>query len=148
ETLTKSFREVQSVLDLNRRLIQQANENHRSKIPRNLATSVELFREIKSNISEVVGLYSDLSESFSGIVQQRRSVAGNAAKGVESVRSQLSSNFYTLFFRQSFEFLWHFLLLSIRLITSSVCGDVGHFHNNFIIGVISSYLIIYIISWE
>ncbi|GFP82732.1 protein early flowering 4, partial [Phtheirospermum japonicum] len=46
ETLTKSFGEVQSVLDLNRRLIQQANDNHRSKIPRNLATNVELIREL------------------------------------------------------------------------------------------------------
>ncbi|GFP80255.1 protein early flowering 4, partial [Phtheirospermum japonicum] len=69
ETLTKSFREVQSVLDLNRRLIQQANDNHRSKIPRNLDMNVELIREINASISEVVGLYSDLSESFSGIVQ-------------------------------------------------------------------------------
>ncbi|GFQ05522.1 protein early flowering 4, partial [Phtheirospermum japonicum] len=33
ETITKSFREVQPVLDLNRRLIQQANDKHRSKIP-------------------------------------------------------------------------------------------------------------------
>ncbi|GFP84294.1 protein early flowering 4, partial [Phtheirospermum japonicum] len=48
ETLTKSFREVQSVLDLNRRLIQQVNDNHRSKIPRNLATNVELIREINA----------------------------------------------------------------------------------------------------
>ncbi|GFP80596.1 protein early flowering 4 [Phtheirospermum japonicum] len=93
ETLTKSFREVQSVLDLNRRLIQQANDNHRSKIPRNLAMNVELIREINANISKVVGLYSDLSESFSGIVLQRRSVAGNSAKGVESLRSRLSSDF-------------------------------------------------------
>ncbi|GFQ06234.1 protein early flowering 4, partial [Phtheirospermum japonicum] len=92
-TLTKRFREVQSVLDLNRRLIQQANDNHRSKIPRNPATNVELIREINANIFEVVGLYSDLSESFSGIVQQRRSLPGNAAKGVESLRSRLSSNF-------------------------------------------------------
>ncbi|GFP95841.1 protein early flowering 4, partial [Phtheirospermum japonicum] len=93
ETLTKSFREVQSVLDLNRRLIQQANDNHRSKIPRNLATNVELIREINANISEVTDLYSYLSKSFSSVIQQRRSVAGNAAKGVESVRSRLSSNF-------------------------------------------------------
>ncbi|GFQ07163.1 protein early flowering 4, partial [Phtheirospermum japonicum] len=92
ETITNCFREVQPVLDLNRRLIQQANDNHRSKIPRNLATNIEWIREIKDNISKLIGFYSDLSESFSSIVQQRRSVAGNAAKGVESVRSRLSSN--------------------------------------------------------
>ncbi|KAL0454793.1 UNVERIFIED_CONTAM: protein EARLY FLOWERING 4 [Sesamum latifolium] len=33
EILSKSFKEVQSVLDHNRRLIQQVNDNHRSKIP-------------------------------------------------------------------------------------------------------------------
>ncbi|GFP83678.1 protein elf4-like 3, partial [Phtheirospermum japonicum] len=43
-------------------------QSSRSKIPRNLSTNVELIREINANISEVVGLYSDLSESFSGII--------------------------------------------------------------------------------
>ncbi|KAL0454792.1 UNVERIFIED_CONTAM: protein EARLY FLOWERING 4 [Sesamum latifolium] len=33
ETLSKGFKEVQSVLDHNRRMIQQVNDNHRSKIP-------------------------------------------------------------------------------------------------------------------
>ncbi|KAL3633598.1 hypothetical protein CASFOL_022360 [Castilleja foliolosa] len=84
ETLTKSYGEVQSVLDHNRRLIQQVNDNHRSKNPRNLAMNVELIREINANISKAVGLYSDLSENFSTVVQQRRSVAGKSAKGAES----------------------------------------------------------------
>ncbi|GFP92031.1 protein early flowering 4, partial [Phtheirospermum japonicum] len=37
------FREVQSVLDLNRRLIQQESKNHRSKIPCNLARTSNGF---------------------------------------------------------------------------------------------------------
>ncbi|GER28071.1 ELF4-like protein [Striga asiatica] len=71
ETLRNSFREVQSVLDRNRRLIQLANDNHMSKIPNNLAKNVDLIREISANISRVVRLYSDLSEKFSGIVHEQ-----------------------------------------------------------------------------
>lgn len=85
ETLSKSFSEVQSVLDHNRRLIQQVNDNHRSKIPHNLAENVSLIREINANISKVIGLYSNLSVNFSGIVQQRRATAADkAAKNIGS----------------------------------------------------------------
>lgn len=85
DTLSKSFSEVQSVLDHNRRLIQQVNDNHRSKIPHNLAENVSLIREINANISKVIGLYSNLSVNFSGIVQQRRATAADkAAKNIGS----------------------------------------------------------------
>ncbi|KAL0458393.1 UNVERIFIED_CONTAM: protein ELF4-LIKE 1 [Sesamum latifolium] len=84
ETLSKGFKEVQSVLDHNRRLIQQVNDNHRSKIPSNLAKNVDLIREINSNISKVIGLYSNLSTNFSSIVQQRRAVSDKIVKNVES----------------------------------------------------------------
>lgn len=83
ETLSKSFREVQSLLDRNRRLIQQVNDNHRSKVPHNLARNVDLICEINSNMSKVVAIYSSLSASFSTIVHQRRAVAETAAKKVE-----------------------------------------------------------------
>nr|GMD22288.1 protein EARLY FLOWERING 4-like [Ipomoea batatas] len=73
ETLSKSFRDVQTVLDQNRNLIQQVNENHQSKLPDNISRNVDLIREINGNISKVVGMYSDLSVNFSGIVHQRRS---------------------------------------------------------------------------
>ncbi|KAK4483085.1 hypothetical protein RD792_010262 [Penstemon davidsonii] len=71
EILSKSFKEVQSVLDRNRRLIQQVNDNHQSMIPRNLAKNVELIREINANISTVTGLYANLSSNFSSIVQYK-----------------------------------------------------------------------------
>ncbi|XAR60733.1 hypothetical protein NMG60_11034216 [Bertholletia excelsa] len=71
-TLSKGFRQVQSVLDQNRTLIQQVNENHLSKIPDNLVKNVDLIREINGNISKVMSLYSDLSVDFSNIVHQRR----------------------------------------------------------------------------
>ncbi|CAK9159277.1 unnamed protein product, partial [Ilex paraguariensis] len=77
ETLSKSFREVQSVLDQNRALIQQVNENHQSRIPDNLVKNVALIREINGNVSKVMGLYSDLSVNFSTIVHQRREITGS-----------------------------------------------------------------------
>ncbi|KAG5253815.1 protein ELF [Salix suchowensis] len=72
DTLSKSFKQVQSVLDHNRDLIQQVNSNHRSKIPDNLVKNVSLIREINGNISKVISIYSDLSVNFSNIVQERR----------------------------------------------------------------------------
>ncbi|KAK6933013.1 Protein EARLY FLOWERING 4 domain [Dillenia turbinata] len=61
ETLSRNFGQVQSVLDRNRVLIQQVNENHQSRIPDNLVRNVALIQEINMNISNVVSLYSDLS---------------------------------------------------------------------------------------
>ncbi|XP_047946355.1 protein EARLY FLOWERING 4-like [Salvia hispanica] len=72
EALSKSFGEVQSVLDRNRRLIQQVNDNHRSKLPDNLAKNVALICEINDNMSRVVGLYSGLSATLSAAVRRRR----------------------------------------------------------------------------
>lgn len=76
-TLSEGFKEAQSILDCNRVLIQQVNENQRSKAPGNLVKNVSLIREINSNISKVKEIYSDLSVKFSDIVQQRRSVSRN-----------------------------------------------------------------------
>ncbi|KAI5675000.1 hypothetical protein M9H77_05950 [Catharanthus roseus] len=77
QTLSKSFKEVQSVLDQNRALIQQVNENHQSKIPDNMVKNVALIKEINGNISRVMGIYSDLSLNFTKIVQQRRAMMNN-----------------------------------------------------------------------
>ncbi|GAB4859950.1 hypothetical protein Ancab_011429 [Ancistrocladus abbreviatus] len=75
QTLSESFNQVQSVLDQNRVLIQQVNENHQSRIPDNLAKNVSLIREINGNISKIISLYSHLSVNFSNIVHQRRAMA-------------------------------------------------------------------------
>ncbi|KAL7176755.1 hypothetical protein ACSBR2_030160 [Camellia fascicularis] len=40
----------------------------------NLVKNIALIREINSNISKVISLYSDLSADFSTIVQQRRAI--------------------------------------------------------------------------
>ncbi|XP_020673724.1 protein ELF4-LIKE 4 isoform X2 [Dendrobium catenatum] len=60
-----SFGQVQSILDQNRLLINEINQNHESKIPDNLSRNVRLIRELNNNIRRVVDLYADLSTSFS-----------------------------------------------------------------------------------
>lgn len=89
ETLSRSFREVQSLLDRNRRLIQQVNDNHRSKIPHNLAKNVDLICEINANMSKIISLYSGLSANLSAVVRQRRAAT---SKEIQIVK-WASSNF-------------------------------------------------------
>lgn len=80
ETLSKSFKQVQSLLDQNRVLIQQVNENHQSKTRENMTKNVALIRQINGNISKVLNMYSDLSFNFSNIVHRRREIM-EAKKG-------------------------------------------------------------------
>ena len=70
-TFDKSFKQVQSVLDRNRVLIQQVNENHQSKIPDNMVKNVALIQELNGNISKVVSLYSDFSSNFTTMFDQQ-----------------------------------------------------------------------------
>ncbi|XP_077230529.1 protein ELF4-LIKE 3-like isoform X2 [Tasmannia lanceolata] len=64
QTFQKSFGQVQQILDQNRLLINEINQNHKSKIPDNLTRNVGLIRELNNNIKRVVDLYADLSSSF------------------------------------------------------------------------------------
>nr|ACK56113.1 ELF4-like protein [Kadua affinis] len=64
QTFQKSFVQVQNILDQNRLLINEINQNHESKMPDNLSRNVGLIRELNNNIKRVVNLYSDLSSSF------------------------------------------------------------------------------------
>ncbi|XAR67112.1 hypothetical protein NMG60_11013548 [Bertholletia excelsa] len=64
-TFQKSFVQVQNILDQNRLLINEINQNHESRIPDNLTRNVGLIRELNNNIKRVVHLYADLSTSFS-----------------------------------------------------------------------------------
>lgn len=82
KTLSEGFREVQSILDRNRALILQVNENHQSKIPDNMVKNVSLIREINCNIARVTSLYSDLSVDFASRVHQKREI--NEVKSSES----------------------------------------------------------------
>ncbi|OIW18747.1 hypothetical protein TanjilG_13499 [Lupinus angustifolius] len=64
QTFQKSFVQVQNILDQNRVLINEINQNHESKVPDNLSRNVGLIRELNNNIRRVVDLYVDLSTSF------------------------------------------------------------------------------------
>lgn len=64
QTFGKSFVQVQNILDQNRVLINEINQNHESKVPDNLSRNVGLIRELNNNIRRVVDLYANLSSSF------------------------------------------------------------------------------------
>ncbi|CAM8878860.1 unnamed protein product [Rhodiola kirilowii] len=74
-SLNDGFRQVQSLLDRNRILIQQVNENHRSKIAENMVKNVALIQEMNANISKIVCIYSDLSNDFSTVFHHRAAAA-------------------------------------------------------------------------
>ncbi|GLT31470.1 hypothetical protein SLA2020_062030 [Shorea laevis] len=76
----KNFRQVQSVLDRNRALIKQVDENHQSRIPDNMVKNVALIQELNGNISKVVSMYSDLSSNFSTVFHQGSNSKGGDAK--------------------------------------------------------------------
>ncbi|KAL4188313.1 hypothetical protein AMTRI_Chr08g159420 [Amborella trichopoda] len=52
EAFSSGFREVQGVLEENRLLISQVNDNHSSRLPENLTKNVALIRQINANISK------------------------------------------------------------------------------------------------
>ncbi|KAG6418364.1 hypothetical protein SASPL_120567 [Salvia splendens] len=54
---------VQNILDQNRLLINEINQNHESKILDKLSRNVGLIRELNNNIRRVVDLYGRLSNS-------------------------------------------------------------------------------------
>lgn len=71
DTLSNGFKRAQLLLDQNRDLIQRVNDNHRSRIPDNVARNVGLINEINGNISRVMKIYSDLSVDFTKCLNER-----------------------------------------------------------------------------
>jgi len=69
QTFQKSFGQVQNILDQNRLLIIEINQNHESKIPDNLSRNVALIRELNNNITRVVDHYAGLSTSFTKVIE-------------------------------------------------------------------------------
>ncbi|CAM8986338.1 hypothetical protein QQ045_009037 [Rhodiola kirilowii] len=76
------FVQVQNILDQNRLLINEINQNHESKAPDNLSRNVGLIRELNNNIRRVVELYADLSSSF--VKSMEASSEGESAKSLNS----------------------------------------------------------------
>ncbi|CAL0324754.1 unnamed protein product [Lupinus luteus] len=58
QTFHNSFVQVQNILDQNRVLINEINQNHESKVPDNLSTNVGLIRELNNTIRRVFDLVS------------------------------------------------------------------------------------------
>ncbi|KAK4781151.1 hypothetical protein SAY87_017257 [Trapa incisa] len=69
QTFHKSFVQVQDILDQNRLLINEINQNHELKMPDKLSRNVGLIRELNNNIRRVVNVYSDLSSSLVSSVE-------------------------------------------------------------------------------
>ncbi|KAJ0237349.1 Protein ELF4-LIKE 4 [Hirschfeldia incana] len=65
QSFQKNFVDVQDILDQNRILINEINQNHESNLPDNLTRNVGLIKELNNNIRRVASLYGDLSHSFS-----------------------------------------------------------------------------------
>ncbi|KAE8667080.1 Protein ELF4-LIKE 3 [Hibiscus syriacus] len=53
QVFQKSFVQVQDILDQNRLLINEINQNHESKVPDNLSRNVGLIKELNNNIREL-----------------------------------------------------------------------------------------------
>ncbi|KAK4718132.1 hypothetical protein R3W88_016470 [Solanum pinnatisectum] len=69
---SNNFRQVQSVLDRNRLLIQQVNENHQSRTHDSMVQNVSLIQELNGNISQVSSIYSDINTDFTNMIHQRK----------------------------------------------------------------------------
>ncbi|MCD7452483.1 Protein EARLY FLOWERING 4 [Datura stramonium] len=69
---SNNYRQVQSVLDRNRLLIQQVNENHQSRTHDSMVQNVSLIQELNGNISKVASIYSDFNNEFTAMVHQRK----------------------------------------------------------------------------
>ena len=96
QTFHKSFVQAQSLLDQNRTLISEINQNHESRAPDNLTRNVGLIRELNNNIRRVVDLYADLSSLFAASDGRAASEGGSvgtfrqaAAAGHKRIRSGL-----------------------------------------------------------
>ncbi|KAL0315823.1 UNVERIFIED_CONTAM: protein ELF4-LIKE 3 [Sesamum calycinum] len=73
QSFQRSFVQVQKILDQNRLLINEINQNHESKTPHNLTRNVGLIRELNNNITRVVHLYAHLSTSFTNSIHASNS---------------------------------------------------------------------------
>jgi len=69
QTFQKSFGQVQNILQHNRLLINEINQNQESKTPDNLSRNVGLIRELNNNITRVVDHYAVLSTSFTKTIE-------------------------------------------------------------------------------
>lgn len=70
---------VQDLLDTNKLLITEINNNHEERSAESLARNVLLIREFNSNIHKIIQLYKELSASIEQITDTADPHAGDAA---------------------------------------------------------------------
>ncbi|GJP31514.1 hypothetical protein CLOM_g12604 [Closterium sp. NIES-68] len=58
------FNQVQGILDQNRLLIHEIKANHEARLPDGLMRNVTLIRQLNSNVTKVVDLYAEISQTF------------------------------------------------------------------------------------
>jgi hypothetical protein len=78
EAINNGFFEVQKILQENKLLIGEINHNQESKMPNNIARNVALIKELNSNMTQVVGLYSNLSSSFVSYMEEEAAQKRNS----------------------------------------------------------------------
>lgn len=84
-----SFVQVQNILDQNKVLINQINQNHESNVAQNLTRNVGLIKELNNNIKKVVDLYGDLSSSFTKSIDVSSEEDSNNGANVRSDHKRL-----------------------------------------------------------
>ncbi|KAL9345543.1 hypothetical protein Peur_063218 [Populus x canadensis] len=85
QTFQKSFVQLEDILDQNRLLINEMNQNQESKIPDNLTRNVGLIKELNNNIIRAVGLYADLS---SNVIRSMEPSSEGESSGVSKSNSK------------------------------------------------------------
>lgn len=69
--------QVQHLLDHNRLLINEINQNHKANVPEGLTRNVMLIRELNVNIGKVVDLYANMSTNFADAFENLQEVISN-----------------------------------------------------------------------
>lgn len=82
QVFQKNLGEAQDILDQNRLLINEINQNHSSKLPHNISRNVGLIRELNNNIRRVIDLYAVLSNNC--VKSQEASSEGDSSGTLKS----------------------------------------------------------------
>ncbi|KAH7442902.1 hypothetical protein KP509_02G006800 [Ceratopteris richardii] len=64
EAFSSGCCQVQKILEENKVLIGEINQNQESRTPENLTRNVSLIKELNDNVNHVAGIYSVLSSTF------------------------------------------------------------------------------------
>lgn len=72
---SEKFNDVQDLLDHNKVLINEINQNHEERTPEALARNVLLIRELNKNVAKVVTIYKEVSGEFEQFMDEAAAMA-------------------------------------------------------------------------